>query len=55
MDNQPVIRCTICDKIYFDIGEDICPHCKNKPPNGRMDIFKDIFGDDNPFNGIGVT
>ena len=55
MDNQPVIKCIICDKIYFDIGQDICPHCKNKSPNDGLDIFKDIFGSNNPFDDLGAT
>ena len=54
MSNQPIIRCSICDKIYFDIGQDVCPYCKNKPKDD-LQIFNDLFGDDNPFKDVGVT
>jgi hypothetical protein len=39
-----IIRCPLCNKIYFDIGQEVCPHCKNKPPKDGMDIFNEIFG-----------
>lgn len=47
-------KCQHCQKIYFVI-EDInrCPFC-GKEDDG-LQAFKDLFGDDNPFNDVGIT
>ena len=49
-----VQKCPHCGKAYFIIEDRPCPHCGKSEKVG-LDIFKDIFGDDNPFNNLGVT
>jgi hypothetical protein len=49
-----VQKCPHCQKAYFIIEGRNCPHCGKEEKVG-LDIFKDIFGDDNPFSNIGVT
>jgi len=46
-------KCPHCQKVYFLIEEDKCPHCGKE--DNELNIFKDIFGDDNPFSNIGAT
>ena len=47
-------KCSYCQKVYFVIEGEACPFC-GKRDTDFFDKFKDIFGDDNPFNNIGVT
>jgi uncharacterized OB-fold protein len=55
MSNDITRRCSKCGKHYFVYNEDYkCPHCGHNP-NNDFNPFKDIFGDDNPFNGLGAT
>jgi len=44
-----VTKCPHCQKIFFDIGSDICPVCK-KNLEELPDFLKDFFGDNNPFS-----
>jgi len=46
-------KCPHCQKIYFLIEGEKCPFCGKKEE--EFNPFKDIFGDDNPFNGLGAT
>jgi len=48
-----VQKCQHCGKAYFVIQDRPCPHCGKKEE--EFNPFKDIFGDDNPFNGLGAT
>jgi hypothetical protein len=50
MSETPIIRCVICGKFYFDVGEDKCPHCDNKPPNNDFNMLNEMFGFNNPFS-----
>lgn len=52
--NSGVIKCPHCEKIFFDNENKSCPFC-GKKLNDNLDIFKDLFGDNNPFDGIGIT
>ena len=47
-------KCPHCGKHYFYLEGKPCPHC-GKGENDGIQIFKDIFGDDNPFSNMGVT
>ena len=43
-----VIKCWNCKTVYFDIGKDICPFCKQSkysPKNNKFEgtPFEDIF------------
>ena len=51
-------KCPYCQKCYFIIdtldGErDVCPFCGKKEE--EFNPFKAIFGNDNPFDNIGIT
>ena len=46
-------RCLKCCKIYFYIEGNPCPHCDYEEK--EFNPFREIFGDDNPFNNMGVT
>jgi RNA polymerase subunit RPABC4/transcription elongation factor Spt4 len=47
-------KCPHCKKVYFVIeNEDVCPFCGYDENSNNL--FKDIFGDDNPFSNMGVT
>ena len=46
-------KCPHCQKVYFVIEGEPCPFCGLKDKD--FNPFKEIFGDDNPFNGMGVT
>jgi hypothetical protein len=48
-------KCFYCGKYYFMIDRDRenkCPHCGKKENDG-LDIFRNMFGDDNPFSNMG--
>jgi rRNA maturation endonuclease Nob1 len=56
--NDIVRHCPHCQKCYFIIetldGEkDVCPFCGKKEE--EFNPFKEMFGNDNPFSGFGVT
>lgn len=46
-------KCPHCQKVYFVIEGEPCPFCGYDENNNS--IFKDIFGDDNPFSNMGVS
>jgi hypothetical protein len=46
-------KCPRCQHYYFLTEEEKCPFCGYD--ENKNNIFKDIFGDDNPFNGLGAT
>lgn len=46
-------KCPHCQKVYFVIEGEPCPFCGCY--DGSVDMFKELFGNDNPFNGMGVT
>jgi hypothetical protein len=47
-------KCPHCQKVYFLIEGKPCPFC-DKDDRDNLQVWKDIFGDDNPFSNIGVT
>ncbi len=49
--SNSAIKCPHCNKIFLDIGNNICPFCK-KNINESFDKFKEMFGEDNPFKDI---
>ncbi len=52
MSNSNVVKCPKCNKVFFDVGSDICPFCKCNVHEQSIDTFKNMFGEDNPFNDI---
>jgi len=47
-------KCPHCQKVYFVIeNEEKCPFCGKKEE--KFNPFKEIFGEDNPFNNMGGT
>jgi len=51
-----IIKCPHCKKVCFDYGQKDCPNCGEKlSVLFSKDYFKDIFGDDNPFDNFGRT
>lgn len=46
-------RCPHCQKVYFVIEGETCPHCGKKEV--EFNPFKELFGNDNLFSNMGVT
>jgi phage FluMu protein Com len=47
-----VIKCLHCGKYFIDIDQEKCPFC-HKSVNDDLQIFKNLFGEDNPFDNFG--
>jgi hypothetical protein len=55
MSNNDIIICPHCKRAFFDTGANICPFC-HKGLNDGLQVFKDLFRDNNPFDdNLGVT
>jgi uncharacterized OB-fold protein len=48
-----VRKCPNCGKCYFYIEGKPCPFCGKRDTD--FNPFKEIFENDNPFSGLGVT
>lgn len=57
MDNikNHIIKCKYCEFVFFDCGQNDCPNCHKNFRNNWKNIFKDFFGNNNPFDKFGVS
>lgn len=51
MNNDNIKKCPYCNRVFFDLGKFVCPFC-GKELDDSIDLFKNLFGKDNPFNDL---